>query len=175
MAASIRFSWVGVGSGLLCAALSSALISCGARENNFGEEEESGSEEGAAQSSESGEGESGGEATGEEDGGEMVFFDTLDGMEGIGEGSLPQQCEKIDFLFVLDDSGSMFSAQQGLREAFPAFAESILTNVGVEDHHVLVVDSDDKVKPDECAGDGGVTLDPVVPKEECDETFGRGT
>ena len=101
----------------LWAALLGVLGSCGARENNFGETDEGGSDEGVAESSDTGE--SGGDGIGEDDGEQTMYFDTLDGMEGGGDEGGAEQCEKIDFLFVLDDSGSMLSAQEGLREGLP--------------------------------------------------------
>ena len=93
-----------------------------------------------------------------------------------GEGSESGGCEKIDFLFVLDNSGSMAAAQDALRDAFPDFAGSILNHLGVEDHHVLVVDSDDKRDIIQSCDDfsSSIQTDPEVPREECDERFGAG-
>ncbi len=51
-------------------------------------------------------------------------------------------CTKVDFLFVVDNSGSMSSVQSQLAAAFPDFIESILRDVPGTDHHIMVVDSD---------------------------------
>ncbi len=52
-------------------------------------------------------------------------------------------CKKVDFLFVIDNSGSMLDEQQHLVDAFPGFIESIQNTVEGQDHHIMVVDSDE--------------------------------
>jgi len=52
-------------------------------------------------------------------------------------------CEKIDFLFVIDDSGSMRDNQESLVAAFPGFIQAIEEQVAGTDHHIMVVDSDE--------------------------------
>lgn len=51
-------------------------------------------------------------------------------------------CGKIDFLFVIDNSGSMQDEQQNLIRSFPGFIDTIRNTVGASDHHVLVTDTD---------------------------------
>ena len=100
--------------------------------------------------------------------------------DGAGdEGASTDGCNKIDFLFSIDNSGSMEFAQDALREAFPDFAQSILENVGVEDHHVMVIDSDDHRVVDEgcdqfSAEQEHIELVSAVEKTACDERFGAG-
>jgi hypothetical protein len=51
-------------------------------------------------------------------------------------------CGKIDFLFVIDNSGSMEDEQQNLIKSFPGFLDTIRSSVAASDHHVLVTDTD---------------------------------
>lgn len=51
-------------------------------------------------------------------------------------------CGKIDFLFVIDNSGSMQDEQQNLIRSFPGFIDTIRNAVGASDHHILVADTD---------------------------------
>lgn len=65
------------------------------------------------------------------------------GEHGSAEGSEEDGCRAVDFLFVIDDSASMDTAQSRLIESFPKFAEGILAALGsVESHHVGVITSD---------------------------------
>jgi len=57
---------------------------------------------------------------------------------GDGQGG----CEKVDFLFVVDNSGSMQYFQQQLANSFPGFISTIREQVAGHDYHVMVVDSD---------------------------------
>jgi hypothetical protein len=57
---------------------------------------------------------------------------------GPGEG-----CEKVDFLFVIDNSGSMGDNQDSLIASFPGFISSIQTTLtDAQDYHIMVVDTD---------------------------------
>ncbi len=58
--------------------------------------------------------------------------------EGTEEGG----CEKIDFLFVVDNSGSMHDEQTALAASFPGFISEIQTTVMAEDYQIMVVDTD---------------------------------
>jgi hypothetical protein len=51
-------------------------------------------------------------------------------------------CGKIDFLFVIDNSGSMQDEQENLIRSFPGFIDTIRSSVAASDHHVLVTDTD---------------------------------
>ena len=97
-------------------------------------------------------------------------------------------CEKIDFLFVIDSSVSMFDNQQNLLQSFPGFMDSVEDAVGVGgDYHILVADTDEEGRcnkwvcnnpgedPFDCPCFGPESGDPCEVKlEECDTTLGAG-
>lgn len=59
-------------------------------------------------------------------------------------GEFNDGCNAVDFLFVIDNSGSMFAAQNNLIANFPTFINGIQdTLTDVESYHVGVVTSDD--------------------------------
>lgn len=66
------------------------------------------------------------------------------GASGSGAGgSGPTGCEKIDFLFVVDNSVSMENEQDQLVAAFPKFIQTIESTVNAgSNYHVMVVDTD---------------------------------
>jgi hypothetical protein len=51
-------------------------------------------------------------------------------------------CTKIDFLFVVDNSGSMAREQESLSNSFPGFMQVIERQVEGKDFHIMVVDTD---------------------------------
>ena len=52
-------------------------------------------------------------------------------------------CKKVDFLFVIDNSGSMGDEQDNLISSFPGFIETIQTTLDeAQDYHIMVIDSD---------------------------------
>ncbi len=52
-------------------------------------------------------------------------------------------CDKVDFLFVVDNSGSMADEQQALIDSFPQFISAIDARIGAsQDFQVMVVDVD---------------------------------
>jgi hypothetical protein len=139
----------------------------------------------------------GGEVDGtdaEGDGG--VLFDLPPGgasQEG-GDAGLQDGCDKVDFLFVLDNSISMGDEQQNLSSSFPSFIATIQEDV-VSDWHVLVIDTDGADKWDEelteCLTSDCVGEDPTEPcgvlapeknwacgnlpaEDACDATLGAG-
>jgi hypothetical protein len=60
-------------------------------------------------------------------------------------------CEKIDFLFVIDSSGSMENNQANLLASFPGLVTAMMENVEAEDWHVMVVDADAQWGGTDCA------------------------
>jgi hypothetical protein len=99
---------------------------------------------------------------GDGDGDDAPRFDTPDGDptadDGGGDG-----CDKIDFLFVIDNSGSMAPHQQKLIANFPAFIDTIAAEVQGQDYHVMAIDTD------ECPTMAGG----CVPSS-CEEILGAG-
>ncbi|MFO0631814.1 MAG: hypothetical protein U0168_03090 [Nannocystaceae bacterium] len=76
---------------------------------------------------------------------------SLDSSGGAGEGPLlldvgsssdTPGCEKVDFLFVIDDSGSMADEQAHLVAAFPQFIDTIASEVQASDYQIMVVTTD---------------------------------
>jgi len=125
--------------------------------------------------------------------------DTTTGETTTGE---TNGCEQIDFLFVVDNSGSMLEEQERLIAAAPSFVTEIETRLGASDSHIMVVDVDgwpfeacDVVcdPPPECVDDQGTCsilkcLEVCAPDfvcadfypcegfehETCDEVLGAG-
>jgi hypothetical protein len=93
----------------------------------------------------SGEGASG--DAGDGDGG--VRFDTPSGDDRGGDGG-DTGCQKVDFLFVVDRSGSMADEQQNLVRSFGGFIETIRSTLRAQDYHIMVVDTDPGVDPALC-------------------------
>jgi hypothetical protein len=52
-------------------------------------------------------------------------------------------CKKVDFLFVIDNSGSMADEQQNLIVNFPSFISTIQETLDdAQDYHIMVIDTD---------------------------------
>src|SRR5688500_3590303 len=52
-------------------------------------------------------------------------------------------CKKVDFLFVVDNSGSMSDEQSNLVSNFPGFIDTIAAELDdANDYHIMVLDSD---------------------------------
>lgn len=81
--------------------------------------------------------ETGDEGTGSEPKFDVEAADTDEEGDDVDDG-----CEKVDFLFVVDNSGSMGDKQAALTAAFPGFIDSIRNTVKGKDHHIMVIDSD---------------------------------
>jgi len=75
----------------------------------------------------------------------------------------PVGCNKIDFLFVIDNSLSMLQEQSNLTASFPGFMQVVGETVQATDHHVMVIDTD--------GWDGEGTQ---ASSEVCDDTLGAG-
>ena len=67
-----------------------------------------------------------------------VFGTGADGQEGMEEAG----CEKVDFLFVIDNSGSMTEEQMALVNSFPGFISTISDTLMAQDYHLMVTDTD---------------------------------
>jgi len=79
---------------------------------------------------------------------EAGIDDDCDGMSDEPDGYIPpppnptEGCKGIDFLFVIDNSGSMLNEQEALVASFPGFISAIQAAVPTGDYHIMVVDSD---------------------------------
>jgi hypothetical protein len=51
-------------------------------------------------------------------------------------------CQKVDFLFVIDNSGSMADEQKNLKDSFPGFMNGIRETLKAQDFHIMAVDTD---------------------------------
>jgi hypothetical protein len=52
-------------------------------------------------------------------------------------------CKKVDFLFIIDNSGSMLEEQDNLAASFPSFINSISSTLDeAQDYHIMVLDTD---------------------------------
>jgi len=95
-------------------------------------------------------------------------------------------CDKVDFLFVIDNSASMEDNQAALIQSFPGFITAIQSTLSAtSDYHIMVVDTDDDGR---CKQRCDMVGDPDVPEycaeknyhacnanlSECDTTRGAG-
>ncbi len=70
-------------------------------------------------------------------------FDLGDNATGGTTGG-KKGCEKVDFLFVIDNSASMEDNQAALIASFPGFIDAIKSTLSAtSDYHIMVVDTDD--------------------------------
>ena len=78
--------------------------------------------------------------------GDALALDLHQGGGGDGFDDAPvsgeRGCDRIDFLFVIDNSISMVFAQNELLDSFPDFMEVVRNNVAATDYHIMVVDTD---------------------------------
>jgi hypothetical protein len=108
-------------------------------------------------------------------------------LDVLDESDLPtgdqMGCEKIDFLFVIDASGSMADNQANLIASFPGLVTAMMENVPANDWHVMVVDTDAQWGGTDCANScmtlGVCTDEPAFdcntpPPELCDISLGAG-
>ncbi|NRA34065.1 MAG: hypothetical protein HRU17_12065 [Polyangiaceae bacterium] len=94
----------------------------------------------------------------------------VDSESSTPTGSQPGDgCTKVDFLFVIDRSGSMTDFQNRLNTAFPGFINAILEQVPGTGHHIMVVDSDgcENTALLDCAPDDAMADCPGYPVDEC--------
>lgn len=126
--------------------------------------------------------ESGEDTDTDSDSGMMMKFDTGEG-ETAGTGDGEPGCKKVDFLFVIDNSGSMGDEQDNLVQSFPGFIQEIQTKLeDAQDYHIMVVDTDEWIWGgcELLCGFGGCALfNPnyqcgVTQPEECEDVLGAG-
>ena len=87
---------------------------------------------------------------------------------------------KIDFLFVISNSGTMAPVQAQILALFPTFLDSLTEEFAGFDAHIMVVETDYGWYMGDCALCGlGCNPNGMLPKcgadlDECDSTFGAG-
>lgn len=109
---------------------------------------------------------------------------SIGGASGAGTGgSSSSGCEKIDFLFVVDNSVSMENEQSQLVAAFPGFISAIQNTVNAgSDYHIMVADTDEwgrcnTANPWTGIDPGSSTCNSYIKNtvfQECDRTMGAG-
>jgi hypothetical protein len=67
-------------------------------------------------------------------------FDLTHDIDLSDEGEIG--CKAVDFLFVVDNSGSMQDEQVNLTQSFPGFMAAIRETLQARDFHLMVIDSD---------------------------------
>jgi hypothetical protein len=85
------------------------------------------------------------------DSGDTIKLDVGDGRGSADEGSDGTGCDKVDFLFVIDNSGSMSDEQSNLIASFDGFIGAIQNTLEAQDYHVMVVSTD-------AGGSGGYSV-----------------
>jgi hypothetical protein len=73
-------------------------------------------------------------------------LDVIGSEETMGtadDGPVGDGCQKVDFLFIIDNSGSMLEEQDNLASSFPSFINSINSTLDqAQDYHIMVLDTD---------------------------------
>jgi hypothetical protein len=85
-------------------------------------------------------------------------------------------CKKADFLFVIDNSGSMADEQANLIASFPGFIATITKTIAAQDYHIMAVPTDDGKGTGlstKCTGDSCICKPaPICCQKTC-ELFGK--
>lgn len=63
-------------------------------------------------------------------------------------------CDKVDFLYIVDNSASMADKQENLARSFDGFSRIVQETLGTSDHQIMVVDTDDANIGDRLAHSG---------------------
>jgi hypothetical protein len=78
-----------------------------------------------------------------DDGGTKLDVGHGTGMMSADDGNNMAGCDKVDFLFIIDNSGSMLEEQINLISSFPQFIGTIQETVDeAQDYHIMVLDTD---------------------------------
>jgi hypothetical protein len=78
----------------------------------------------------------------EDEGDDSERLDTPGGGTAVGDdGGGEEGCKKVDFLFVIDSSGSMADEQMNLITSFPGFITAIQDTLEIDDFNLMVVDA----------------------------------
>lgn len=78
--------------------------------------------------------------------------------ENMSTAPSPQRCDKVDFLFVVDNSASMADKQEKLVRSFAGFSQITEQTLGTNDYQIMVIDTDADdfedyaTEDDRCAG-----------------------
>lgn len=89
---------------------------------------------------------------------------------GLTGCTTPEKCNKADFLFVIDNSGSMEAHQANLIKNIPRFMGDIASEIEDLDYHVGVVSTDDFLgNPKDCQKIGSLISHSVVQQKEGEE------
>jgi len=105
------------------------------------------------------------------------------GMMSADDGNNMSGCDKVDFLFIIDNSGSMYEEQINLISSFPQFIGTIQDTLDeAQDYHIMVLDTDAWVYeqcPLLCGFPfGGLVCEgyecEVTTPEECEDILGAG-
>jgi hypothetical protein len=114
--------------------------------------------------------------------------DDVDG-DLLGDGSTNAQqsgCQKVDFLFVVDNSVSMKDQQAALIASFPGFISTIQNTLSAtSDYHIMVADTDDEGRCTQAnCQSGAMSADTLCDAagsyacttsfDSCDNTIGAG-
>ena len=96
-----------------------------------------------------------------------------------GNTGVPSECQQVDFVFAIDNSVSMEGEQAALKAAFPAFMDTIMSELPTDDYHIMVVDTDAETRCTQsaCAGNPHQTCNAYACMDifdTCDMTRGAG-
>ena len=124
-------------------------------------------------------------STGGSTGGDAPKLDVGVGTTSGGTtGEAEQGCRKVDFLFIIDNSGSMGDEQQNLIQNFPGFIQTIKDKLKLaSDYHIMVIDTDAYVFAgcqfmcdffQFCIGSADDYMCNVTQPEMCEDVLGAG-